>query len=157
MTRDEIIRLAKEAGFHDPTPADGYMGLAFDYRDGTESGASLERFAALVAAAEREEDAERQHAVELGKAMQRIACAAGIELMQPKEVADIVCGRLQWVDDELLNALKKRCYTISESHLSGYRLILGFNTLDDVHGAHQQIVKSRAIRPREVQPPKGED
>lgn len=107
--------------------------------------------------AEREEDAERQHAVELGKAMQRIACAAGIELMQPKEVADIVCGRLQWVDDELLNALKKRCYILSESHLSGYRLILGFNTLDDVQGAHQQIVKSRAIRPREVQSTKGRD
>lgn len=111
--------------------------------------------------AEREEDAERQHAVELGKAMQRIACAAGIELMQPKEVADIVCGRLQWVDDELLNellnALKKRCYILSESHLSGYRLILGFKTLDDVHGAHQQIVKSRAIRPREVQSTKNKD
>ena len=105
--------------------------------------------------AEREEDAERQHAVELGKAMQRIACAAGIELMQPKEIADIVCGRLQGVDEELLNALKKRCYILSESHLSGYRLILGFNTLDDVQGAHQQIVKSRAIRPREVQPEKG--
>lgn len=54
MTRDEIIRLAKEAGFHDPSPDDGYMGLAFDYRDGADSGASLERFAALVAAAERE-------------------------------------------------------------------------------------------------------
>ena len=58
--------------------------------------------------------------------------------------------------NELLNALKKRCYILSESHLSGYRLILGFNTLDDVQGAHQQIVKSRAIRPREVQPPKNE-
>ncbi len=46
-------------------------------------------------------------------------------------------------------------YILSESHLSGYRLILGFNTLDDVQGAHQQIVKSRAIRPREVQPEKG--
>ena len=45
--------------------------------------------------AEREEDAERQHAAELGKAMQRIAVAAGIELMQPKEIADIVCGRLR--------------------------------------------------------------
>ena len=107
--------------------------------------------------AEREEDAERQHAIELGKAMQRIACAAGIELMQPKEVADIVCGRLQRVDDELLNALKKRCYILSESHLSGYRLILGFKTLDDVQGAHQQIVNYRAIRPREVQSTKGRD
>jgi len=44
--------------------------------------------------AEREEDAERQHAVEMGKAMQRIACAAGIELAQPREIADIVCARL---------------------------------------------------------------
>jgi len=44
--------------------------------------------------AEREEDAERQHAVEMGKAMQRIACAAGIELAQPGEIADIVCARL---------------------------------------------------------------
>lgn len=56
-----------------------------------------------------------------------------------------------------LNALKKRCYIFSESHLSGYRLIIGFNTLDDVQGAHQQIVKSRAVRPREVQPARGED
>ena len=45
-------------------------------------------------ASEREEDAERQHAVELEKAMQRIACAAGIELAQPGEIADIVCARL---------------------------------------------------------------
>ena len=45
--------------------------------------------------AEREEDAERQHAAALGEAIQRIAVAAGIELMQPKEIADIVCGRLR--------------------------------------------------------------
>lgn len=44
--------------------------------------------------AEREEDAERQHALELGKAMQRIACAAGIELAEPSAIADIVCARL---------------------------------------------------------------
>ena len=45
--------------------------------------------------AEREEDADRQHRVELQKAMQRIAVAAGIELAQPSEVADIVCARLK--------------------------------------------------------------
>ena len=56
-----------------------------------------------------------------------------------------------------LNALKKRCYIFSESHLSGYRLIIGFNTLDDVQGAHQQIVKPRAVRPREVQPANSEE
>lgn len=64
MTRDDIIRMAREAGFRDPNPHDGCMGLAFDFRDGVDTGASLERFAALVAAVEREAcakvcDAER--------------------------------------------------------------------------------------------------
>lgn len=44
--------------------------------------------------AEREEDAERERAIELRNAMQRIAVAAGIELVQPSEIADIVCARL---------------------------------------------------------------
>ena len=44
--------------------------------------------------AEREDDVAAQHAAELGKAMQRIACAAGIELAPPGEIADIVCARL---------------------------------------------------------------
>jgi len=54
MTRDDTIRMAREAGFREPNPHDGCLGLAYDYRDGTDTGASLERFAALVAAAERE-------------------------------------------------------------------------------------------------------
>ena len=42
------------------------------------------------------DDEERQKNVaELKKAMQRIACAAGIELGQPGEIADIVCARLK--------------------------------------------------------------
>ena len=45
-----------------------------------------------------------------------------------------------------LNALKKRCYIFSESHLSGYRLIIGFNTLDDVQGAHQQIIRGASYQ-----------
>ena len=52
--REDIIRMAREAGFCEPNPHDGYMGLAYDYRDGTDTGASLERFATLVAAHERE-------------------------------------------------------------------------------------------------------
>ena len=52
-----IIELAKQAGFKDPVPADGYMGLAYDYRSGTDSGGSLERFAALVRAQALEEAA----------------------------------------------------------------------------------------------------
>lgn len=54
MNRQEIIDIAIEAGFRAPTPSDGCMGLAFDFRDGTDTGASLEKFAALVAAKERE-------------------------------------------------------------------------------------------------------
>lgn len=53
MNRQEIIDIAIEAGFRAPTPSDGCMGLAFDFRDGTDTGASLEKFAALVAAKER--------------------------------------------------------------------------------------------------------
>ena len=58
MKRDDVIRMAREAGFREPNPHDGCMGLAFDYREGTDTGASLERFAqaayAAGAAAERE-------------------------------------------------------------------------------------------------------
>ena len=54
IDRDDIIKLAREAGFREPNPHDGCMGLAFDYRGGTDTGASLERFAALVAKNERE-------------------------------------------------------------------------------------------------------
>ena len=57
MTQNRIIELAREAGFKDPTPADGYMGNAYDYRDGKDSGGSLTRFAALVRAQTLEEAA----------------------------------------------------------------------------------------------------
>jgi len=30
---------------------------------------------------------------------------------------------------------------MSESHLSGYRLILGFETLEDVQAAHEFLIK----------------
>lgn len=51
--RADLIRMAREAGFREPNPHDGCMGLVFGYRNGSDSGASLERFAALAAAAER--------------------------------------------------------------------------------------------------------
>ena len=44
--------------------------------------------------AEREEEAEQQHAFEMQNAFQRIACAAGIELSAPGAIADAVCARL---------------------------------------------------------------
>jgi hypothetical protein len=45
-----VIEMAREAGFHSPVRADGYMGLAYDRREGRETGGSLERFAGLVRA-----------------------------------------------------------------------------------------------------------
>ena len=53
MTQDEIIEMAKKAGFKHPNPHDGYMGLAYD-KDEIGSGSSLETFAKLIAAKEHE-------------------------------------------------------------------------------------------------------
>jgi hypothetical protein len=53
INRDSIIRMALEAGFKPPAPSDGFMGGVYDYREGTDTGASLEHFAALVASEER--------------------------------------------------------------------------------------------------------
>jgi len=50
----DTIDMAREAGFHSPVPADGYMGLAYDRREGKETGGSLKAFEALVRADERE-------------------------------------------------------------------------------------------------------
>ena len=91
MTKDEIIRMAREAGFREPNPHDGFMGLAYDYRDDTDTGASLERFAALVAAHVRETEFKpdwnnyRQGLAD-GAAEEREACAK-------------VCDALNFVDN----------------------------------------------------------
>ncbi len=50
MTRDDIIRMAREAGF----PFNKYGLLTADDEGEIDADAMLERFAALVAAAERE-------------------------------------------------------------------------------------------------------
>ena len=55
MKQDEIIEMAEQAGFTHPNPHDGYMGLAYDRRTGTDTGASLEAFAKLVAAKKQED------------------------------------------------------------------------------------------------------
>ena len=56
------------------------------------------------------------------------------------------CGALGCVRPESppvdeISPLARRCYTMSESHLSGYRLILGFETLEDVQAAHEFLIK----------------
>lgn len=60
---DDLMQMAREAGFHSPVPADGYMGLAYDRREGRETGGSLERFAQLVA--KKAVEAEREACAEL--------------------------------------------------------------------------------------------
>ena len=97
--------------------------------------------------AEREEDAERQHAAALGEAMQRIAVAAGIELMQPKEIADIVCGRLR-ESVAVANAEREACAKLCDDMTTGDRVSFDWErgTSDCAH----------AIRARN-QPTKGGD
>jgi len=54
MTKDDIIKLAREAGF---TASNGFSQLIVRHSNGSwvDIAENLERFAALVAAAEREE------------------------------------------------------------------------------------------------------
>ena len=40
------------------------------------------------------------------------------------------------------NPFSKRCYTMSESHLSGYRLIVGFEHLEDAKDAHTFVANT---------------
>jgi len=42
------------------------------------------------------------------------------------------------------NPLLKRCYTMSEPHLSGYRVVIGFERLEDAQDAHEYIAKLQA-------------
>ena len=77
MTRDEIINMAREAGFCFITQRDGAVLL--------EHSDLIERFAALVAAAEREACAalcDRFQARDVG--MQPAECAAAIRAMSEK-------------------------------------------------------------------------
>jgi hypothetical protein len=39
------------------------------------------------------------------------------------------------------NPFASRCYTMSESHLSGHRLIVGFEKLEDAQAAHEWIAR----------------
>lgn len=44
------------------------------------------------------------------------------------------------------NPLLKRCYTMSEHHLSGYRVVIGFERLEDAQDAHEYIAKLQATQ-----------
>ena len=44
------------------------------------------------------------------------------------------------------NPLLKRCYTMAESHLSGYRVVIGFERLEDAQDAHEYIAKLQATQ-----------
>lgn len=45
----------------------------------------------------------------------------------------------------LLPALAKRCYIMSEPNLSGARVIIGFNSLQDAQQAHQEIAELGSV------------
>ena len=63
MTREDIIKLAREAGFQVLLPRDHVDGTGGVYVEDDDIAEMLERFAALVAAAEREECAKVCEAV----------------------------------------------------------------------------------------------
>lgn len=44
------------------------------------------------------------------------------------------------------NPLLKRCYTMSEPHLSGYRVVIGFERMEDAQDAHEYIAKLQATQ-----------
>lgn len=48
-------------------------------------------------------------------------------------------------EPEKQNPLSLRCYLTSEAHMSGYRLIVGFENLEDLQDAHAYI--ARGVRP----------
>ena len=82
MNREDIIRMAQEAGFREPNPHDGCMGIAYDYRDSSDTGASLERFAALVASAEREACAQMLEAA--SKTGKIISCTSAAKAIRER-------------------------------------------------------------------------
>ena len=99
MNREDIIRMAREAGFREPNPHDGCMGVAYDYRSGTDTGASLERFAKLVAAAK---DADHKEAMRwdvhtCGPTCKRYACVATREAVAAEREA---CAKVADEADE---------------------------------------------------------
>lgn len=50
------------------------------------------------------------------------------------------------------NPLMRRAYTMSEPHLSGYRVIMGFATRKDAQDAHEFIAKQTALQPAAPMP-----
>ena len=70
MTRDDIIRMAREARGYPAAPTDGSLWLF--------SESHLERFAALVAAAEREACAKVCDVIDDGRKDLSADCAAAI-------------------------------------------------------------------------------
>ena len=106
MDREEIIRMALEAGFCEPNPHDGYMGLAYDHRDGADTGASLERFAALVAAAEREKVAQW---------MTRQGCATG-----HGDSTEDLLKELEWQIDERIKNERSACAKVVEDYCGAW-------------------------------------
>src|SRR5574337_223793 len=53
------------------------------------------------------------------------------------------------------NPLAQRCYLMSESHLGGHRLIIGFETLEDAQDAHEYVARLDKTPNVRAKPPEG--
>jgi hypothetical protein len=93
-----VIEMAREAGFHSPVRADGYMGLAYDRREGRETGGSLERFAGLVRADQDEKYKWDIHSC--GPTCTKVACVAMREAVKAEreECAKVAETYREWDD-----------------------------------------------------------
>jgi hypothetical protein len=91
----DTIDMAREAGFMYSVSTDGYMGLAYDYRVGKETGGSLKAFEALVRADEQEKYKWDVHSC--GLTCKRYACVAMREAVEAeREACAKVCD--EWSD-----------------------------------------------------------
>ena len=44
-------------------------------------------------------------------------------------------------NDKEITPLERRCYLMGETHLSGHRLIIGFESLEDCNKAHDFLIR----------------
>lgn len=151
MTSEEIIDIALKAGFHAPAPADGYMGLAYDQRGVADTGASLKRFAELVAAhaASAERDACRAECQTLADLLREHNDISGAELAE--SLAAGIAARGHKTPDaapqnavtqaaiRLLTALDKLDEGDNHPGFSGWQNALGEDVGDEAQAAREAL------------------
>jgi len=81
-------------------------------------------------------------------------CGEAIRLRAASPPADAQAEARDADTRRLVNALTRRCYTMSEPHLSGSRVVIGFERIEDAGEAHVAIaaVKRAAMQAERPEP-----